>query len=111
MFVALFIVVILLLSIFLLFSKALNKVIGFGFIYLIRRDTGSSDMPRITVGFMKELCHPWRRGKGVQIRIKTQIFQIGFCKKTKHNDEESGILDAMSGRFLPDTAKDIGSWK
>jgi hypothetical protein len=92
-------------------KRSMNRVLGFGPFYIIRRDNGTTGMPHLALGFMKELGYPWRRGKGLQLRIKTQIIQIGLCRKTRQDNEETGILDAVQGRYLSDTAGDIGNWK
>lgn len=96
----------------LLFKDSLNLVQGFGPIYWITRDGAPSNTPRVSTAFMHELGAPWRVGKGIQFRLpKTMTFQIGFCKKTKPQDEESGVLQAVGGRMMHEvTPEDIGEW-
>jgi hypothetical protein len=93
-----------------LHKKCLNRVVGLGTFYVIRRDNGKKTHPRISIGFMKEISHPWRRGKGVQVRYKTHVLQVGVCKKHDHASEEEGVLTAIGGRFLEASAKEIREW-
>lgn len=96
----------------LLFRDSLNLVQGFGRVYWITRDIVPANTPLIAKGFMHELCEPWRVGRGVQIRLgRVRTFQIGFCKKTRPIDEESGVLQAVGGRIMHEvTPEDIGEW-
>lgn len=108
---ALFIVLLVFLFICVAFFRAMNKVRGIGPFYVIRRDIGKDYMPIFAIGFMRELGAPWRIGKGLQLRIKSHIFQIGVCRKQKFDDEVTGVLAALDGRFMEETAKDIRDWK
>lgn len=92
------------------FKKADNKVVGVGFVYVIRRNNGASSDPHISTGFMRELAHPWRVGKGVQVRLGVNVFQLGLCRKTKHEDEMSGFLSAMQARMLEEPIEKIREW-
>jgi len=89
---------------------ALNRVFVIGNLYMIRRDNGKPSDRLIAKGFMHEISAPWRKGKGLQVRIKSQVFQIGFCRKHPHHKEDEGVLAAMGGRYMDVTAKDIREW-
>lgn len=95
-----------------IFKDSLNLVQGFGPVYWITRDVVPTNTRLVSTGFMHELCAPWRVGKGVQIRLgHTRTFQIGFCKRTRPVDEESGVLQAVGGRMMDEvTPEDIGEW-
>ena len=90
--------------------KALNRVVGFGPFYVIRRDNGKKSDPKVTTGFMKEIAAPWRQGKGVQITVSTFVLQVGVCKKHNHPSEEEGVLTAIGGRYLDSTTQEIREW-
>jgi hypothetical protein len=60
---------------------------------------------------MRELGEPWRVGSGIQIRFaKHRTFQVGLCSVTAPTDEETGILNAVGGRYMDTTAEEIGEW-
>jgi hypothetical protein len=89
----------------------LNIVHGFGRIYWIVRDTATGHTPRMCIGWTKELGGHWRTGKGPQIKFGKFIFQFGFCKKHKVEDEMDGILMAVEGRILDTTTAEISIWR
>ena len=92
-----------------LFRNTLNTVQSVGPIYWISRDYVPSNSRIISSGFMHELDAPWRHGKGVQIALFKRTFQVGLCKR--HNyDETSGVLAAVQGRFMDESAHEIGNW-
>ena len=93
-----------------LFRDTLNKLQYLGPIYWITRDNTSLTSPFISIGFMRQTAPPWKIGKGLQFRYKNYSFQIGFCRKSTHNDETSGILGAIGGRYLDDDADTIRKW-
>ena len=88
-----------------------NQIIVVGRLYSILRDNGVKRTKHVSVGFMRGTNPPWYTGKGLQLRIGVHVLQIGFCKKNadKKNDVE-GTLFAVQGRYLDDSAHDIGSW-
>lgn len=92
-----------------LFRNTLNTVQSVGPVYWITRDYVPANTRIISSGFMHELDAPWRHGKGVQIALFKRTFQLGLCKY--HNfDETSGVLAAVQGRFMDESAHEIGSW-
>lgn len=92
-----------------LFRNTLNTVQSVGPIYWITRDYIPTNTRIISSGFMHELDAPWRHGKGVQIALFKRTCQIGLCKR--HNfDETSGVLAAVQGRFMDESAHEIGNW-
>jgi hypothetical protein len=95
---------------YLLFRDTLNKLQYLGPIYWITRDNTSLKAPSISIGFMRQIASPWKIGKGVQFKYKNYSFQIGLCRKSTHNDETSGILGALGGRYLDDDADTIRKW-
>jgi hypothetical protein len=97
-------------SSFFLFKDTLNKLQAVGPVYWITRDLVVKNSPIITKGFMHETDHPWRHGKGIQIRVPKRTFQIGLCKKQQNFDEFSGVLAAVQGRFMDTPATEIGEW-
>jgi hypothetical protein len=92
------------------FKDTMNVVQGIGPVYWITRDNGMDNQPIICVGFMRETGEPWRTGKGLQVRIKQYVFQLGLCRRNPNKEEEEGLLFAMKGRALDTQAKDIASW-
>jgi hypothetical protein len=91
----------------------MNRLRSIWFIYTILRDIGTPADPTISIGFMRQTGPPWKTGKGLQIRIKKYIFQIGICKsnkKVKAKGEETGLLYAMQGRLLEEEPSKIGNW-
>jgi hypothetical protein len=93
-----------------LFKYSLNRVFPIGPFYFIRRDNGSKSMPVLCKGFMNEISSPWRRGKGLQIRIRSQVLQVGLCKKYPDQREDEGVLSAIGGRYMDTEVKDIREW-
>ena len=87
-----------------------NRVISLFFLYYIRRDTGKTGDPILATGFMHQISPPWKRGKGIQVRIKTSVVQIGICKKHHHDGEDSGILAAVGGKYLDSKVEEIREW-
>lgn len=106
--VALFVTVFLFISY--IIKNANNRVFPVGPLYLIRRDTGTPKDPRICTGFMHEVSHPWRRGKGIQVRLGKQVIQVGFCRKYPNQQEDEGVLSAIGGRYMDTDVKDIRGW-
>ena len=98
----------LLISYFLI--KHVNVLITTGPLYAIRRDNGTPKEPHLCTGFMHEISHPWRRGKGIQIRVRNQIVQVGLCRKHPHQKEDEGALSAIGGRYMDTDVKDIRGW-
>jgi hypothetical protein len=90
--------------------KKLNVVQGFGKIYWIYRDIANESTPRVCKAWVHEIGGYWRKGKGIQIKFKKYIFQIGVCKKHKVNNEEEGLLSAVGGRHLNYDPTEIGNW-
>jgi hypothetical protein len=96
--------------VFTIFKTALNKVFPLGPLYFIRRDNGTKGTPLICKAFMHEISHPWRRGKGIQVRIRSQVLQVGVCKKYPDQREDEGVLSAIGGRYMDTEVKDIREW-
>jgi hypothetical protein len=92
-----------------LFRNTLNTVQSVGPVYWISRDYVPTNTRFISGGFMHELDAPWRHGKGVQIALFKRTFQIGLCKRHTF-DETSGVLAAVQGRFMDESAHEIGNW-
>lgn len=95
------------LSLYLLLKGTLDLVQGIGPIYWIAQLD-----PRwfsIGKGFMHEINHPWRKGRGFYIALCKRRIQIGLCKK-HYYDEETGVLSALEGRYLDVEPKEIGTW-
>lgn len=109
-------IIILLLSVLICVSLSIvvytadNRVFPVGPVYFIRRDNGSSKDPIICTGFMNEISSPWRRGKGIQIRVRKQVVQVGLCRKHPYQKEDEGVLSAIGGRYMDTDVKDIRGW-
>lgn len=88
----------------------MNKVRAIGPLYWIARDFVDERTPVVCTGFMHETDHPWRRGKGLQIRFKNKTIQVGLCKRTYPLDETEGVLSAVGGRMLDVSVDEIESW-
>ena len=95
---------------YLLFRNTLNKLQYLGPIYWITRDNTSLKAPFISIGFMRQTSPPWKIGKGIQVKYKNYAFQLGFCRKSTHIDETSGMLGALGGRYLDDGVDTIRKW-
>ena len=93
-----------------IYIKALNRVFPIGPVYFIRRDNGSKNTPVLCKAFMHEISNPWRRGKGIQVRIRSQVLQVGVCKKYPDQREDEGVLSAIGGRYMDTEVKDIREW-
>lgn len=91
------------------FKDTLNLVQGIGFVYWIVRDTHKGFS--LSTGFMRETDFPWRTGRGVQMGIGKYVFQIGFCKRNKLNNEIMGLTHAVKGRELDLKPTEIGEWR
>lgn len=89
--------------------KHLNSVWIVGPIYWIVRDFKSSKFP-ISIGFMRQTSYPWKTGKGIQIQVHKYSYQLGVCRKSKHVDDQSGLLYAVKGRILETPITEIGEW-
>ena len=96
---------------FFLFRNTLNKVQIVGSIYWITRDLIPTGTPLIARGEMRETAYPWRKGKGVQVRIPRRIFQIGVCSKGTEEDELAGLASAVGGRMMNTTTEEIRGWQ
>lgn len=92
-----------------LFRNTLNTVQSVGSFYWITRDFVAPQSRIISSGFMHEIDSPWRHGKGIQIALFKKTLQVGFCKQHDY-DETSGVLAAVQGRFMDETAHEIGNW-
>jgi len=69
-------------------------------------------MPVISTGWVHELGGHWRKGKGIQIRMRKYVFQFGVCKRVKAPmEEQDGLLYALDGRMMDVKSQDIGEWK
>ena len=90
--------------------KKLNVVQGFGKIYWIYRDTANESTPRVCKAWVHEIGGYWRKGKGLQFKIKQYIVQIGVCQKHAVANEEDGLLSAVGGRHLEHDPTEIGNW-
>lgn len=95
---------------YLLFKDTLNKLQAVGPVYWITRDIVPKKTPIVTIGFMHEIDFPWRKGKGIQIRIPRRTFQLGVCHKGTDLDETTGTLSAVGGRFMDTPPTEIGEW-
>lgn len=93
-----------------LFSDGLNSLFYFGPLYVITRDNSNIKDPHLSLGFMRQTSHPWKIGKGLNIRFNRYSIQIGLCRKSGHKDEESGLLGAMGGRLLDEDVSEIRKW-
>lgn len=110
MFIIILVMVMVTIGAYFLFRDTLNKLQYLGPIYWITRDNTSLTAPFISIGFMRQIAPPWKIGKGVQVSYKNYSFQVGFCRKSTHTDETSGILGALGGRYLDDDADTIRKW-
>lgn len=89
------------------FKDTMNVLQVVGPVYWITKNNVPKT-PFVSKGFMHETSEPWRRGTGVQFRVRKHSFQIGLCKK-QNLDETTGALSALQGRFLETSPQDIGS--
>lgn len=94
-----------------IFGNSMNLVQRIGSLYWIIRDNGKKGDPIIGSAFMRQTDEPWLIGKGVQVRFFKYSVQIGICYPNFFDSEEDGVLNAMSGRYMEDSAKEIGNWK
>ena len=88
----------------------LNNLYKIGKVYWILRDTGTPKDKVLSTGFMRQTSAPWATGKGVQIRVKKYVFQIGLCTSFKDIAEEDGLLYAVQGRIMDIPPGEIGDW-
>ena len=88
-----------------------NALYVFKGLYIIRRDNGKSSDKRLSKAFMRGLSYPWYTGRGIQLRIKSNVIQIGTCKAHPDQQEEEGALSVVGGRYMDSTAKDIREWQ
>ena len=107
-FLIVFLIAVLLITV--VFKVSLNRVFPVGPLYFIRRDTGTYKDPVVCKGFMHEIAAPWRRGRGLQVRVRSQVFQVGLCKKHPDQKEDEGVLSAIGGRYMDTEVKDIREW-
>lgn len=94
--------------------RYINSVWTFGPIYWILRDSGTKKDKPLSIGFMRQTSHPWRTGKGVQVRVSKYVYQIGLSRKAQKDivdDEHSGLLYALKGHQLKTPVKEIRKWK
>lgn len=94
-----------------IFGNSMNLVQRIGSLYWIIRDNGKKGDPIIGSAFMRQTDEPWLIGKGVQVRFFKYSVQVGICYPNFFDSEEDGVLNAMSGRYMEDSAKEIGNWK
>lgn len=91
----------------------MNRLYSISFVYAILRDIGKNGDPLVSIGFMRQTGPPWKTGKGVQIRVKKYVLQLGICrsnKKITREEHELGLLYAMQARLLEDKPNKIGNW-
>lgn len=93
-----------------LYKKSLNSLIYFKSLYIILRDNANIKTPTLSKGFMRQTSQPWMVGTGLNIRINRYLLQIGFCKPSKHTNEESGLLGALGGRLMDTNVSEIREW-
>jgi len=94
-----------------IFSNSMNLVQNVGALYWIIRDSAKKGDRIISSAFMRSLEEPWLIGKGVQVRFFKYSVQVGMCYPNQFDSEEDGVLNAMTGRYMEDNAKEIGNWK
>jgi len=88
----------------------LNSLYKIGKVYWILRDTGTSKDKVLSTAFMRQTSAPWATGKGIQIRIKKYVFQIGLCASPKTLADDEGLLYAVQGRIMDTPPGEIGEW-
>lgn len=93
-----------------IFVARINSLMSVGPLYLITRDNATLKSPILSLGFMRQTSSPWKIGKGLQLRISRYSIQVGLCKKSNNQDEQSGLLHAMGGRLLELNGSEIGKW-
>lgn len=89
----------------------MNRLYYIGPLYWITRDNAKKGDKIIGLGFMRQTAPPWKTGRGLHIRMGKYSFQIGLARRNKADNEEQGILMAVSGRFLEVAPSDIGDWR
>lgn len=89
----------------------MNRLYYIGPLYWILRDTGKPKDKIFAVGFMRQTAPPWKVGRGPQIRFGKYVLQVGVARNTKVESETSGLLSAMTGRFMDTKPSDIGDWR
>ena len=97
--------------VFISFYRYINQLWTIGPLYWITRDNTSLQSPIVAVGFMRQTNHPWKTGKGLQIRINRYALQVGICKKTQPINETNGILGAIGGRIMEEDTSTIRNWR
>jgi len=79
-------------------------------VYWILRDTGKPKDKVFSTAFMRQTSALWATGKGIQIRIKKYVFQIGLCSTPKTLADDEGLLYAVQGRIMDIPPGEIGDW-
>lgn len=88
----------------------MNKLYSVGPLYWIMRDNGKKSDKIIGWGFMRQTSAPWRTGRGPHVRVGKYSLQFGLSKKAKIDNEEDGLLYAITGRLMDTKPVDIGDW-
>lgn len=94
-----------------IFGNSMNLVQNLGSLYWIIRDNAKKGDRWVSSAFMRQTENPWLIGKGVQVRFFKYVVQVGVCYPSFFDNEEEGVLNAMTGRYMEDNAKEIGNWK
>lgn len=94
----------------LIFSNSMNLVQYVGRFYWIIRDNVTPSTPRIAKAFMRQYTYPYLFGTGTQVRFRRWTVQFGLCRRNPFGDEIEGLVNAIGGRYMEDSPKDIGFW-
>ena len=95
-----------------IFSDSMNVVQTVGRVYWIVRNNAKRGEPIFSrEAFMRSTDAPWVVGSGYQVRLLRYSFQIGTYTVLDIDNDEDGTLNAMQGRYMEDSAREIGNWK
>lgn len=99
---------IIVLLLWLLFRDTMNRIqyIQALRVYWIVRNTGTLGTPFVTKSFMRQTSDPWWVGSGIQFRVYTYTFQVGYLKY-----KSSDLLSQLEGRYMSLSPKEIRRWK
>ncbi len=92
------------------FSDEMEDLRGFFVFYVFQRKRRPVDTKWVQRGFVREIDHPYRRGRGLQIRAGTSIWGIGLCRKRSFADDDEATEKALEARVLSDDIYEIGDW-
>lgn len=89
------------------FSDDMKQVHGLGPVYFFR---AQCDSRRLQRGFIREIDPPYRRGKGLQVRVFGNVFGIGLCRRVRYANEYEAVRDALEASDIVESAENIGDW-